>query len=76
MVPPGTRNLALGRPVSASDSCPIIGEPEQVTDGEKGPGKGSWVEFGPGAEWVQIDLGESRELWAVVVWHYQSDLRV
>jgi hypothetical protein len=35
---------------------PIIGEVEQVTDGDKEGRDGSYVEFGPGKQYVQIDL--------------------
>jgi hypothetical protein len=32
LAPPGTTNVALGKPVSSTDEEPIIGELEQVTD--------------------------------------------
>jgi hypothetical protein len=35
MVPPGTTNLALHKPVSGSDSDPVIGNLEMITDGNK-----------------------------------------
>ena len=34
------------------------------------------MELGPGVQWVQIDLGKSSEIWAVVVWHFHSEPRV
>ncbi|MEI9866245.1 MAG: hypothetical protein WDN00_17155 [Limisphaerales bacterium] len=48
MVPPGTTNLAKGKKVTASDSEPVVGTLDLVTDGDKEGDEGSWVEFGPG----------------------------
>ncbi|MHC4506953.1 MAG: hypothetical protein ACYTFI_27005, partial [Planctomycetota bacterium] len=56
MAPVGARNVALGKPVTASDDDPIIGEIEMVTDGDKEAGDGSYVEFDPGLQYVQVDL--------------------
>lgn len=75
-VPKDVTNLALGKEVSASDEEPIIGEMEQVTDGDKEASDGSYVEFGPGVQWVQIDLGQESEINAIVVWHYHQQARV
>ncbi len=75
-VPADVTNLAEGKEVTASDEEPIIGDMEQVTDGDKEAADGSYVEFGPGAQWVQIDLGQSSEVYAVVLWHYHSMARV
>jgi hypothetical protein len=75
-VPAGTKLLSRGKPITASDEDPIIGEIEQVTDGDKEAGDGSYVEFGPGLQWVQVDLEAEREIQAIVVWHYHGDPRV
>jgi hypothetical protein len=55
---------------------PVIGEIEFLTDGEKSGGDGYFVEIGPGKQWVQIDLGSSCVLHAILVWHYHSQPRV
>jgi len=47
-----------------------------VTDGEKEATEGSYVELGPGVQWVQIDLGSPHELHAIVVWHFHTSARV
>ncbi len=74
MVPPGTRNLALGRPVTSSTvDEPIIGELFQVTDGVKRSGEPDFVELDAGLQWVQIDLGMTARIYAIVVWHYYRD---
>lgn len=75
-VPKGVTNLAEGKEVTGSDEEPIIGELEQVTDGDKEAADGSYVEFGPGVQWVQIDLGQESELYAIAVWHYHQQARV
>jgi len=41
----------------------------QVTDGDKEFGDGSYVELGPGLQWVQIDLGHECAVYAVLFWH-------
>ncbi|MCX5769797.1 MAG: hypothetical protein NTZ09_05940 [Candidatus Hydrogenedentes bacterium] len=76
IVPEGLTNLAAGKPVSASDEEPIIGELEMITDADKEGADGSFVEFGPGVQWVQIDLGSPQEIFAVVAWHYHSQARL
>ncbi len=76
MVPAGTVLLSAGKPVAASDKEPVIGDIAYVTDGKKSGEDGYYVEFGPMMQWVQIDLGKSQELQAVVAWHYHSQARV
>ncbi|MDE3068152.1 MAG: discoidin domain-containing protein [Verrucomicrobiota bacterium] len=76
MVPKGTVNLALNKKVTSSDSEPIVGTLDLITDGDKDGDEGSWVELGPGKQWVQIDLGKEADIYAVIVWHYHSQARV
>ena len=76
MVPVGTALLSAGRPVAASDKEPVIGETGYITDGKKSGEDGYYVELGPMLQWVQIDLGKSQELQAIVAWHYHSQARV
>lgn len=76
-VPKGADTLlSLGKKVTSSDSMPVVGSLEQVTDGDKEGIDGCFVELGPGKQWVQIDLGEVCTISAVVVWHYHSMARV
>lgn len=76
MVPAGTVNLSAGKPVTASDEFPVIGDVEYVTDGDKDGEDGYFVELGPDLQWVQIDLEQSATLYAVAVWHYHKQPRV
>jgi hypothetical protein len=72
LVPAGTTNLARGKKVTSSDSEPVVGTLDLITDGDKGGDEGTWVEIGPGKQWVQIDLEKSAEIYAVIVWHLHS----
>ncbi|MDO8836937.1 MAG: discoidin domain-containing protein [Vicinamibacterales bacterium] len=76
MVPAGTKLLSAKKTVTASDMQPVIGEIEMVNDGEKEGGDGYFIELGPGKQWVQIDLGASHALHAILAWHYHSQARV
>lgn len=69
LLPKGAVNLALHKPVTSSDNDPHIGALDQITDGDKEGGEGSYVEIGPGLQWIQIDLGRPCTLYAVLVWH-------
>ena len=75
-VPKGTALLSANKTVTSSDSLPVIGELDMITDGEKAGGDGYFVELGPAPQWVQIDLGASHPLHAILVWHYHSQARV
>jgi len=75
-VPPGVVNVALNKPVTASDNAPTLGELKQVTDGDKDGVEGSYVEIGPGKQYFQIDLQDRFQIYAVVVWHYHAQARV
>ena len=57
LAPAGVTNVAKGKKVTSSGMEPVIGELEQVTDGDKKGAEGSFVELGPGVQWVAIDLG-------------------
>ena len=74
--PKGAKNLAAGKPVTASDSDPITGKLAMITDGDKEATEGSYVELGPGLQWVQIDLKEPSKIYAVVAWRYHMNARV
>ncbi len=76
MVPAGTKLLSRGKPVSASDTAPVIGDASMITDGDKSGTEGAYVQFGPGVQWVQIDLGAPAKLAAIAVWHFHSQARV
>ncbi|MEW6358380.1 MAG: hypothetical protein AB1696_18750 [Planctomycetota bacterium] len=76
MAPKGTKNVAHEKPVTSSDEEPIIGEIEMLTDGDKEATDGSYVELGPGLQWVQIDLEQECNIHAILFWHYHADPRI
>jgi hypothetical protein len=75
-VPAGSINLARNKKITASDNSPVVGSLDLVNDADKAGDEGSWVEFGPGKQWVQIDLAKSANVYAVLVWHFHSQARV
>jgi hypothetical protein len=70
MVPEGTTNLALKKKVTSSDENPILGELSYVTDGVKEGSEEAYLEIAPGLQWVQIDLGQTSNIYAIYMWHY------
>jgi hypothetical protein len=70
LVPPGVKNVALGKKVTCSvPQGPFTGELPQITDGNKEAFDDQAVEFKKGSQWVQIDLGEPYKIYAIAVWH-------
>ena len=75
MVPKGVKNVALGKPVTASTK-PFSGELPQITDGKKEPVDEETVEFRKGTQWVQVDLGASYVIHAIAMWHDHRYIQV
>jgi hypothetical protein len=69
LAPKGARNVALNKKVTGSDRNPIAGQLSQITDGNKEAIDEHVVEMRKGVQWVQVDLGEVCDIYAVVVWH-------
>ncbi|HEY3323369.1 MAG TPA: hypothetical protein VGP72_23135 [Planctomycetota bacterium] len=76
MIPEGLVNVALNRPVTSSDPEPTVGKLSQVTDGDKDAVEGSFIELGPGLQWVQIDLGKPCEIYGLMIWHFHKEARI
>jgi len=76
LAPAGTKNVAVGKPVSSSDEEPIIGEIAMITDGDMEAADGSYVELGPFVQHVTVDLGAEYNIYAILVWHYHKEARV
>src|SRR3954453_17339561 len=76
MVPAGTVNLAKNKTVTGSDNSPVVGTLGLVTDGDKAGDEGSWVELGPGKQWLKIDLAKSATIHSVPVRPSPSQARV
>ena len=75
MVPPGCDTLlSLHCKVTSSDPDPIIGELSYITDGDKEFDAATYVELGPGTQWVQIDLESEKEIYAICIWHHFGEM--
>lgn len=74
--PAGTELVSREKTVTSSFPSPNVGRLEQVTDGDKDYTKLSLVELGEGVQWVQVDLEESKDIYAVLVWHFHEGTRV
>lgn len=76
LAPEGVKNVARRKPVTSSDTNPIIGELSMLSDGDRTGEEGSYVELGPGRQHVTIDLGVPHEIYAVLFWHFHNSPRV
>lgn len=74
LAPKDVKLISLKKEVTASDKEPVIGDLTMLTDGEKVATDGNFVEMAPGVQWIQIDLKEPCELYAVVLWHYHHQV--
>ena len=72
----GTALLSKEKDVTSSETAPSIGDLTLVSDGDKDGADGSFVELGPGQQWVQVDLGSPSTISAVAVWHFHKQARV
>ncbi len=75
LAPAGTVNLALRKPVSSSDTDPVIGSLELITDGNKAGTDGTFVELKAGVQNIVIDLESKCVIYAIVVWHFHKEAR-
>lgn len=76
MAPVGTKNVALGKPVFSTDNEPTIGSVEKVTDGRKEERDNNLFELYPGLQSITVDLGDSYNIYAVLLWHNTRVYRV
>lgn len=76
MVPAGVKNVALGKPVTTSDTNQVADNLVKITDGDKEASEEGTVLLRKGVQWVQIDLGAPYEIYAIVVWHAHDTPKV
>jgi hypothetical protein len=69
MVPAGIANIALGKRVTSSSTNVDAAELQKLTDGDKESRESSLVLLRKGPQWVQIDLGQPQDIFAIVFWH-------
>ena len=75
LAPAGVTNAALHKPVSSSDSDPVVGNLEMITDGVKTGADGSFVQLKDGVQSVVIDLESRHTIYAILIWHYLKEPR-
>lgn len=75
MVPKDLSNLAKGKPVTASTGT-TSSSLKKVVDGDKEAYDTSAFLMKKGTQWVQIDLGETAEIFAVAIWHAHDVVKV
>jgi hypothetical protein len=75
MAPKGTVILSKDKAVTASAAV-NAGKLSQITDGDKSYKKSSMVQIAEGLQWIQVDLEDTRNIYAVLIWHFHSNKRV
>lgn len=76
LAPQGTTNVAFKKPVTGSESEPIMGTLDMITDGDKEANDACVVEMGPFTQWVQVNLEQECDIYAIVLWHFHKNARV
>lgn len=74
--PEGTTLLSLNKPVTTDAGEPRFGKLAFVTDGEKSYQEKHLLGLAPGKHYVQIDLGQDANIYAILLWHYHEADRV
>jgi hypothetical protein len=75
LAPAGVANVALRKLASSSDSDPIIGNLDMITDGNKRGTDGTFVQLKEGVQSIVIDLEARHVIYAILVWHYLKEPR-
>jgi hypothetical protein len=75
-VPRGAQVISKGKPVNSSDDFPLGGVLSMINDGIKENNDYSWVELGPGPQWVQIDFLQTCAIYGLHIWHRFDESRV
>jgi hypothetical protein len=75
-VPAGTRLLSKDCKVTCSEATPVYGELSNITDGDKEYDTTTLLELGPNVQWVQVDLGKEKQIFAACVWHFHGEPRI
>jgi hypothetical protein len=69
MVPAGLTNLAAGAKATCSDKSPTPDMLAKIVDGDKEASDESSLCLRKGLQWVELDLGGPKEIFAIVLWH-------
>jgi hypothetical protein len=75
LAPAGVANVALRKLVTSSDSDPLVGNLDMVTDGNKRGTDGTFVQLKGGVQSIVIDLEAPHTIYAIAVWHFMKEPR-
>jgi len=76
MVPNGLKNIAKDSKLSSSDKNATASTLEKIIDGDKEASDQSIIFLRKGPQWVQMDFGAPKELFAIVIWHAHNTAKV
>jgi len=76
MVPAGLSNIAPTAKISCSDKNATADALAKLTDGDKEASEPGIVILRKGTQWVQLDLGGPKEIYAVAIWHAHNAAKV
>ncbi len=76
MVPPGLENLAPAAKITSSDPNAIPSMLAQIVDGDKSANDESIIYLRKGTQWVQMDFGAPKQIFAIVIWHAHNTKKV
>lgn len=76
LVPAGVVNVALHKKVTSSATNATPEDLAKITDGEKEATEDNVVMLRRGNQWVQIDLANPQEIFAIVIWHAHDKAKV
>ena len=75
LAPAGVSNVAHRKLVTSSDSDPLMGNLDMITDGNKRGTDGTFVQLKSGVQSIVIDLEARHTIYAIAVWHYMKEPR-
>lgn len=75
-VPAGVKNLSAGKKLTCSDKNVTADRLEKIVDGDKEASDESIIFLRKGTQWVQIDLGASSLIDAVIIWHAHNAAKI
>ena len=76
LVPPGLKNIARGSKRTCSDTNATAEVLAKLTDEDKDAYDESIIFLRRGTQYVQMELGNPHELFAIVIWHAHNMLKV
>lgn len=76
LVPAGLKNVATGAKLTCSDKNASADMLAKITDGNKEASDDSIIFLRKNTQWVQMDLGSSYEIFAIVIWHAHNTAKV